>query len=201
MLEGPEVEAHVHHKTGHGPIDKILAVTAVFVSCISVVIAVGHGHTMEKLVAANSWPNLGFSSGNLGEDGKSQNIVFTLRNTGVGPARIDSVELFYNGTAQKNAAAFLKACCGAKGNGDLAMMMTSAVQDEVLPARDEIGFLEWPRTPATEAIWQRLDVERMKVRLRVCYCSVFEECWIRDTSRPRPVQTEECHPSQAVAYR
>ena len=57
MLESPEVEAH-HHRTGHNFADLILALLAVTLSGISIFIAVGHGRTMECLVAANSWPNL-----------------------------------------------------------------------------------------------------------------------------------------------
>jgi hypothetical protein len=145
-------------------------------------------------------PNLSYTTGNGGEDAKLGDIRFVLRNTGVGPARIDSVELFYNGAAQKYATSLLKACCGATGNGDMKPLSTSTVENEVLPAREEITFIEWPKTPATEAIWQRLNVERFKVRVRVCYCSVFKECWVRDSSRPRPVQTEQCRPSQDVVY-
>jgi hypothetical protein len=197
MLEAPEVEAHLHHKTGHSMADKILAVLAVFLSIVSVVIAVGHGKTMERLVAANSWPNLSYATGNESEDGKGHDIVFDIRNTGVGPARIDSVELFYKGVPVASGPALIKACCDA----DKADLTTSYVRDEVLPARDTIEFLTLPKASNSAALWAALNVERMQVRLRMCYCSVFEECWVRDTAERRPTRVEECKPSQPITYR
>jgi hypothetical protein len=56
MLEGPEVEPH-HHHTGHSRLDMIFGALAVVLSGVSVFIAIHHGQTMERLVAANSWPN------------------------------------------------------------------------------------------------------------------------------------------------
>jgi hypothetical protein len=35
-------------------------------------------------------------------------------------------------------------------------------------------------TEANAAIWQRLDVARLNIRMRACYCSVFDECWLTD---------------------
>lgn len=54
-METPEVHVHPHH-TGHRWVDYVIAGTALLVSVISLWVAVGHGRTMEKLVAANSWP-------------------------------------------------------------------------------------------------------------------------------------------------
>jgi hypothetical protein len=198
MLEAPEIEAH-HHKTGHGKADLILALLAVALSGVSVFIAINHGHTMERLVAANSWPNLSFGTGNSAHSAdpdKPGDITFTLRNTGVGPARIDSVELFYKGVAQPNALAFLKSCCSK----DKVNYGYSVLTDEVLPARDSIDFLTVPRANAP-GVWEALNAERLNARLRICYCSVFDECFVRDTEKRRPERVAQCVPSQPITYR
>ena len=93
MIEGPEIEKH-RHKTGHSHVDIILGSLAVLMSGVSIFIAVHHGQTMEKLVEANSWPNISYSTGNEAP-GQPKTISFSLRNTGVGPARIDTFEVFY----------------------------------------------------------------------------------------------------------
>ncbi len=54
MLETPEIDPYTHHKTGHNLADKILAVTAIFLSGVSVFIAVRHGQPMERLVACDT---------------------------------------------------------------------------------------------------------------------------------------------------
>ena len=53
-----EVHAHPHHQTGNRWLDMLLAGSALLVSCVSLFVAVEHGHTMQKLVEANSSPNL-----------------------------------------------------------------------------------------------------------------------------------------------
>jgi len=197
MLEAPEVEAHLHHKTGHSLADKILAVLAIFLSCVSVFIAVSHGRTMERLVAANSWPNLGYSTGNTSDDGAGDEISLKIKNSGVGPARIDSFELFYKGAPEASAKDLVKACCQV-AHGYLNV---STVIDEVLPARDTLPFLIVDKAKNDAAFWDKLNSERLQIRTRVCYCSVFEECWVRDSEQRRPERVNECHPSQPIQYK
>ena len=195
MLESPEVEPHLHHKTGHSLADKILAVTAIFLSGVSVFIAVHHGRTMERLVAANSWPNISYSTSNESDDGTRRDIRLTLKNTGVGPARIDAFEVFYHDKPISGPAGFA-ACCG-KGPVDFA---TSSVLNEVLPAREGIDFLVLREEGNSQTTWDTANTERQSVRVRICYCSVFDECFVRDSAQRRPKRVDECVPTQAVQY-
>jgi len=196
MLEGPEIEAH-RHKTGHSHIDLILGALAVVMSMISVFIAVRHGQTMERLVAANSWPNISYTTGNEGPNG-AQIITMELRNTGVGPARIDTFELFYKDRPLNSPAALLAGCC-MTGPHMPVNSDTSTILNEVLPARDAIDFLSLDATK-NPIVWDKLNKERFQVRVRVCYCSVFEECWVKDSRVPRPTRVDECKPSQPIQY-
>ncbi len=196
MLEAPEVEPHMHHKTGHSLADKILGVTAIFLSGVSVFIAVHHGQTMERLVEANSWPNISYSTGNTNDAGTRDDITLTLKNTGVGPARIDSFELFYKGAAMSGPLALMHACCAK----DHMSFSVNTVTDEVMPARDSVSFLTLAKDANRPETWNALNTERAAIEVRVCYCSVFDECWARDTRKRRPEQVAECKPSQAVSY-
>ena len=91
--------------------DKILAVTAIFLSGVSVFIAVHHGQTVERLVEVNSWPNISYDISNTNVAHTRDDITLTLKNSGVGPARIDSFELFYKGKPMSGPVALLQACC------------------------------------------------------------------------------------------
>ena len=60
-MEGPEVhQTHGRHRGGGLPqwLELTIAGTALVTSICSIVIAIHHGHTMEKLVQANSIPYL-----------------------------------------------------------------------------------------------------------------------------------------------
>ncbi len=194
MIEGPEIEKH-RHKTGHSHVDFILGGLAVLMSAVSIFIAVHHGQTMEKLVEANSWPNISFGTSNE-LPGQPETITLSIRNTGVGPARVDTFEVFYVDTPVKNFAALLKACCDAQSD----FFSVSLVRDEVMPAREEIDFATFAAKPNKRVVWDALNQKRMNVRVRVCYCSVFDECWVKDSRVARPDKVRQCVPSQPVQY-
>lgn len=196
MIEGPEVEAH-RHKTGHSHVDLILGSLAVVLSLVSVAVSWKHGRTMEQLVEANTWPNLSYSTGNA-HDG-ARVITLALRNTGVGPARVENFEVFYKGKAQPNAVALLHACC-TNGKAVKTSMSIDDVQGVVMPARDEIDFMSVPAEGNAPEIWQALNRERFAVRVRACYCSVFDECWVMDSDQHRPRRVHECAPEQATSF-
>src|SRR5438045_7304822 len=99
-----DVEAHSGHhahKTGHTWVDMTVAFSALFISVVSLGIAILHGRTMEKmaeanarLVAANSWPFLSYSAGTNTTNGVTR-IHMRVVNSGVGPAKIESAELVW----------------------------------------------------------------------------------------------------------
>ncbi|HJY41828.1 MAG TPA: hypothetical protein VJ303_11345, partial [Steroidobacteraceae bacterium] len=98
----PEPELHHHaHRTGHRWVDFAVPLSALAVSMISLAIAIHHGHTMQKmadenarLVQANSWPLLQFTTGNANDKGEPE-ITLNVENAGVGPAKLISLEIFH----------------------------------------------------------------------------------------------------------
>jgi hypothetical protein len=196
-----DVETHAEshaHKTGHKWVDMMVAFSALFISVVSLGIAILHGRTMEKmaeanarLVAANSWPFLSYGAGTVTTDGVTKVDIHVV-NSGVGPAKIESAELVWKGVAYGSDQAFLKACCGfdpASG----AAFDSDLVPYEVLRAGERIKFLEFTQSasPVVFVALQRAMLSR-DLQLHVCYCSIFDECWTSDLTtlslKPTPVQ-------------
>lgn len=94
VLDTPETHPVHPHKTGHHLFDFILGGSAIFISLVSLFVAVRHGETMEKLVKVNSYPNIEFAT-TFNMDAKTQavSLDLALNNTGVGPARIETLQL------------------------------------------------------------------------------------------------------------
>src|ERR1700744_4555527 len=76
--------------------DPLFAVAALFVPAISVWVGIRTDDANEKLVAASTWPFLQVGIDNALPDG-SPYLKFNVLNTGVGPAKIESFEVFYKG--------------------------------------------------------------------------------------------------------
>src|SRR5712671_328908 len=176
-----ETQAESHaHKTGHKWVDLIVAFSALFISVVSLGIAILHGRTMEKmadanarLVAANSWPFLSYGAGWVTTNGVTA-INMHVANTGVGPAKIESAELVWKGVAYDGDRAFLKACCDLDPASG-AHVDSTLVPYEVLRAGEQIKFLEFsqPANPTVFAALQRAILSQ-DLQLNVCYCSIFD---------------------------
>jgi len=199
-------EHHEPPRTGFKWLDAAVAVGVLLVSVSSLIVAIVHSRTLERmadanvrLVEANSWPFLAYSTGNI--EGAMRAINMSVDNNGIGPAKIESFVVTWNGVPQRNAAALLKSCCAYEHHSGDGLQF-SEVQGQVLRAGARLNFLYFPRTPETAAAWDRLDRGRTssKLDVNICYCSVFDECWGGDitefTLHPRRV--DKCTPSKAA---
>ena len=202
--EGANLDVEVHtphaHRTGHHWIDMTVAVAAIFISVVSLAVAILHGRTLERmaeenarLVASNSWPFMQYAASTETKDGVTK-VRMRIFNSGIGPAKVESAELKWKGVAYRGDREFLEACCGfdpASGTP----FDSSVFAGFVLPASGETRFLEFskPADPAVFAALQQAVVSR-DLQLNVCYCSIFDECWQGDltTLSLKPRQVEAC---------
>jgi hypothetical protein len=68
----------------------------------------------------------------------------------------------------------------------------------MLPARKSRRLFSWPEAP-NDPRWARLKALPTKIDVRVCYCSVFDECYVHDSRRTEPERIQSC-PVPAVPY-
>ncbi len=176
-----------------------------FVSIVSLAVAIHHGNAMDRLVEANSWPFLTYGTGDLDEQSRRR-IWLKVENAGVGPARIETFEVWWHGEPVPTAVELLRRCCLKDASVQLdpaamhAMHITlSTVAPSVLRAGDELTFLGLERTDANADVWDRLDMERVQIRMRACYCSVFEECWLADLRETTATEVRRC-PAARVPF-
>ncbi|HEY1838066.1 MAG: hypothetical protein WBQ17_14710 [Rhizomicrobium sp.] len=192
--------------------DIVIAVAALFVSAISLWVGVRTENANEQLVAASTWPFLQVQISNATPDEKLD-LRFQVVNTGVGPAKIESFEVFWKGKPYRSAAELLKQCCGFKEYKATSpeaknhtRLMTGSVQGIVLRAGEAETFIHYPLGTDNVAIWNSLDKARDQMTYRVCYCSVLDECWRSELQSElyirgqlHPQRVTKC-PAPAVAY-
>ena len=190
-IEKPHV--HRHHRLGIPWYDLAIPVAALFVSFVSIFIAWHHGQVMkelvhqnEKLVEANSLPYLQISGSNVGGG-----VSFNAINEGVGPARIVSAEVLVDGRPVQTLDELMRACCGGGGNEGLT---SSSLQGRMVRPGDTVSYIAFPVTPRNRDEVVALDRARRSDRIvtRLCYCSVFDDCWIADSRDPTPKPVNQC---------
>ena len=197
----PAAETHTHHhmpSTGVSWLDKILPFSALAISVVSIAVAVHHGEIMnemaksnERAAAASVWPSV-VQTGGVEADTKT--LFLNIANSGIGPARLESFQIFFQDKPMTDMGMWLKACCGeelAKTDKTALSIATGTVAPDVLGPKDRSTVFRWKVTPETSALWTKfvLTGQTGAFKLRACYCSVFDQCWETNfqTSRPKPV--------------
>jgi len=193
MTSEHEIQHHTH-RTGHRLLDLALPISALAVSVISLVIAVHHGRTMQdmakenaRLVQANSWPLLQYTTGNANAEGQAE-ISMKIENAGVGPAKIVSLEIFLQDQPIRRPADLIRALDPTEPRPLLSLgvnlpMVLRPGTDTLIIGMKREGF---------EALWDKLNRERFRMRFRACYCSVFDECWLSDLVTVSPQPVDQC---------
>lgn len=190
---GPEgINPHPPH-TGRKHIDTMVAALAIVISLISLGVGFENARSEQQMVAANSWPFLVYNSSK-----SSGEIEMQISNRGVGPARIKSLSVSYNGQSAAGLRQLLSICCGLpKGTSWESLTSTGNLAESravgVVSPRESVELIRISRTPENSAMWDRLDQARNHLTLSACYCSVLDACWVTDlspTSDPKPVS--EC---------
>lgn len=194
-----EHESHSHaNHTGLPWVDLILAGCAIFISIVSLVVSIHHGHTMEALVAANekqveasTLPILRFGTGNEMDNAKA--IHFDLRNGGTGPAIVEWLRVKWNGEPTNGPGDLLDRCCGM--HHKTVSIYQSIASGNTLPASQSVTILAIRASDIDVNLYNRLNTERFQVEPEACYCSVLDECWTTDFQvRPKKVNSCEAIP-------
>jgi hypothetical protein len=197
-----EVEKpHLPHRTGHRRLDLVLPIVAVFVSFVSIMIAWHHTQVMqdlvhqnEKLVEANSLPYL-----QLSRSSNNQHLTFNATNEGVGPARIETAEVLVDGRPVQSLDQLIAACCA---RGDYSGISTAYLEGRMVRPGDSVTYIDFPVSDANRDAALVLDRARQSKRIvtRLCYCSVFDDCWLARSNDPTPDPVSHCAPV-ALPYR
>jgi hypothetical protein len=174
---------------------------ALLLSLISLWVAIETEVANRQMVAASSWPLLEVDSSNVDDKGNSV-LLFRVTNTGVGPAKVRSFEVFYKGKPYTSAVSLIQACCQRDFKrpaiSDTATttdnLITGGIAGNVIRAGETHPFITLGLGPQNAKLWRALnDARNTAITYRICFCSVFDECWLntvtgRDQLDPAPVK-------------
>jgi hypothetical protein len=190
---GPDdVTARPRH-TGQRWFDLIMAVTAILISSVSLIVAIDHGRTERQLVQANSWPSIQENT-NINDRVISISIV----NDGIGPAKMESFEMFYQGKLVTNPTMLLRMCCDLPTDAHQLIGQYVGGFDignpnqQVLRAGDTIRVLVLQNDLPPRHLIQKLAQHLSDISFRGCYCSVFDECWTGNLNSLETQRVKSC---------
>ena len=198
MTPPPEAHQHRHSDTGRQWLDVTLGVGAIAISLFSAVMTLQHGRAMEKMVdqnarmvQASTWPYVTIADSNGDAAGHRLYKIMVLNN-GVGPARIESVQLSLAGKSVTDVFDLAARVAKQDGEAGPAKVMGSGIGG-VIPARQSVAILTVQGPTSPDALIAAFNRTRARIDVRVCYCSIFEDCWTTNSNDPAPRQVKACN--------
>jgi hypothetical protein len=207
-----EHESHHHHHphgTGMRWLDITLGVAATIVSLVSLWLGLHSAHSMEKLVAANSYPYVELmrsATGTTqlpGTDRQRKVVEYMLDNNGVGPARIEWVQFSFKGKPVANLSELIDACCRKELEIDKhisGMNRRVGIAGALIRPGTSVAMFTWTEQPQPSAAFDALHRQMKDIDYKTCYCSVFDECYTRAYGEEKPHAVKQC-PAPAVEFR
>ena len=176
------------------------AVIATLVGLCALCVSAYTAYVQRQQVRAAVWPILEFDSSN------APDIHFTLANKGVGPAIIRHVIVRVDGQQVRN---WKEALGRILGPGE-HLFSESDMSGHVFAAGESMTPLT-PRDPEnnplnfdkSNPLWVKMNKDRLRVSVEICYCSTLDECWTLRASGLTPsttTETRRCPTPSATSF-
>jgi hypothetical protein len=169
-------------------VEFLVAICALITSAMAVYMAWDQGSVMRAQQHGAVYPVLqvdGFAN----DDGRSTALGINVRNSGVGPALIESVEFFVNDERTERFDAYIDTL--PKGY-DLSY---AAISGRALAPAETVTAIQirWPNNAFDRTTISRIQSDSDAWFLEICYCSVFARCWkTTEIGQSRAAQVPKC---------
>ncbi len=149
---------------------QVLGVAAIVLSVCGLFVSIYQATLARQAQRASVWPHVVIAPSLKGES-----LRLWVQNTGVGPARIETAVARVDGeTASGWNEVVSRLELPPEGGQE---SYRSLVGGRVLPAGSDVeGVLEISGAAWASGFWTAIMEGRVDIEL--CYCSVFEECWL-----------------------
>lgn len=174
----------------------VLSVAGAFIAIVALYAALTESAAVRQQTAAAVWPFVQF----LTEDsdtGESAEFTMSFTNTGVGPARMRTMQLVIDGEPIRDWAHAVKQLGGQLTDHVSRNFISSRV---LSPNQKVITF---STTDPVLARKFQATVANPENFIAFCYCSIFDECWLSDSRQDlqNPEAVEECPDFGDAAFR
>jgi hypothetical protein len=163
------------------------AVIATFVGLCALCVSAYTAYVQRQQVRAAVWPILEFDSSNAP-------IHFILANKGVGPAIIRHVIVKVDGQPVRNWKEALERILGPGehlgSESDMSGRVFAAGESMTVftPRDSENNPLNFDKS---NPLWVKMNTDRLRVTVEICYCSTLGECWTLRAGGLTPSSTTE----------
>jgi hypothetical protein len=172
-------------------LSRVVSASAGIVALSALTVSIYQAMLSREQQRMSVWPYL--MQYNSGRDGGYFRVV---QNAGLGPALIGWTEVAVDGRPQRTWSAVLRALVGAN---DSTLIYSSLPPGSVLLPAATRELIEMRAGPLARQVHAAIDSGRM--RTRVCFCSLYRDCWIADSKARSPAPVPACEADSTRAFR
>jgi hypothetical protein len=154
----------------------IVSLSAVLLSVCGLFISMYEASLIREQQRASVWPNV-----EVGPSLGSDTLKIFVDNTGIGPARIKSASVIYKGEVKKNWPDLIRSF---EFDEQDVSDYQSLINGRVLPPSSDEKELVFRVASTSQDMDQNLAyklsnaIRNKRLNVKLCYCSVYDECWI-----------------------
>src|SRR5687768_4852751 len=144
----------------------IVALSAIFVSVVTLFVYIYQASIMQEQQYASVWPYLEWDMTIHSQDG----FYLSISNKGIGPAIIRSTSLRLDEKEMGSSTEYLGTLLG---NLDSVSLFHQSIDNRVLAPGETVNAFHVYSDVRTklEKVYARTDYE-------ICFCSVYGDCWV-----------------------
>ena len=161
---------------------------ALAVSVFALALGAYQTRLMQSQARASVWPflSIGYTySSNVDRDA----FIWTVNNNGVGPAKVETVRVTLDGKPMHDWQQILVAL-GADDTSP--SMATSSIGGEVIPPNTNRETTIAPIRLNDREVAKLFKAAEHRLGMDICYCSVYDECWVAHWQRSRVEAVDRC---------
>jgi hypothetical protein len=160
------------------------SLAAIAISALALALGIYQTRLMQTQARASVWPYLA-----LGFRYNADGFSLYVRNNGVGPAAVRSVHVSIDDRPARHWSDVLQPILPQV---DSIEMQVSALKGVVIPPslnrETDVDAMSLKAGAVADAMFKAAN----RLKIDVCYCSIYDECWIAHLRKPEPERTAQC---------
>ena len=161
-----------------------LSLVAIGISIAALLISVMEVLAVKDDQRAQVWPYLAIAESYSGEG-----FRLNLSNKGIGPARVRTAVMLLDGEPITDLNTAILQTLGPDDAFGYDLYRSNNPAPGVMSPDEEIILFGVPWEERTRKLTQAWNG---RVEIEVCYCSVYDDCWMARLSRGEPESVEAC---------
>ncbi len=162
----------------------LVSFAALVLSVLALMVSVLEVSAIREDQRVQVWPYMTVAS-SFGPNGYSLEAI----NKGIGPARVRTMEVLFDGKPVDDIDKLIVDTVGEDDAFSYDLYRTSNIAQSVMSADERATLFAVPwedRTRRLSSVWHG------RLSVRVCYCSVYDDCWMAELDDGEPESIETC---------